>query len=77
MSLSASSRRLPRLSLGRPYARLLSVKMKSGRSYFLTAELWHLLPKDDTVVAVTNVQGRPIFAPVHSLLATDPSPVRN
>jgi hypothetical protein len=43
--------------------------MKSGRSYFLSSELWHLLPQDDTVVSVTSAHGRPIFAPVDTFEA--------
>jgi hypothetical protein len=46
--------------------------MKSGRSYFLSSELWHLLPQEDDVVSVTSALGRPIFAPVNTF---EPAPV--
>jgi len=72
MSLRPLTNHLPRFSTGRPYARLLCVKMKSGRSYFLSSELWHLLPQEDDVVSVTSALGRPIFAPVNTF---EPAPV--
>jgi hypothetical protein len=38
------------------------VKLKSGKSFIVSTELWHLLPKGDEVVSILNANGRPIFA---------------
>jgi len=45
-----------------PYSRLLCVKLKSGKTFILSTELWHLLPRDDEVVSILSANGRPIFA---------------
>ena len=45
-----------------PYSRLLCVKLKSGKSFILSTELWHLLPQGDEVISILNANGRPIFA---------------
>ena len=57
-----------------PYSRLLCVKLKSGKSFILSTELWHLLPPGDDVVSILSANGLPIFAsmePVkHKMLVT-------
>lgn len=45
-----------------PYSRLLCVKLKSGKTFILSTELWHLLPAGDEVVSILGANGRPIFA---------------
>lgn len=45
-----------------PYSRLLCVKLKSGKTFILSTELWHLLPAGDQVVSILGANGRPIFA---------------
>lgn len=52
-----------------PYSRLLCVRLKSGKTFILSKELWNLLPAGDEVVSVLSASGRPIFAamaPVNS-----------
>jgi hypothetical protein len=44
-----------------PYSRLVCVKLKSGKSFILSTELWHLLPEGDDVVSILEANGRPIF----------------
>ncbi len=59
-----------------PYSRLLCVKLKSGKSFILSTELWHLLPQGDEVVSILSANGRPIFAamePVKHLQLTSPA----
>jgi hypothetical protein len=41
---------------------LLCVKLKSGKTFILSTELWHLLPQGDEVVSILSANGRPIFA---------------
>lgn len=56
-----------------PYSRLLCVKLKSGKTFILSAELWHLLPPGDEVVSILGASGRPVFAamePVKHVLLT-------
>ena len=50
-----------------PYSRLLCVKLKSGKSFILSTELWHLLPQGDEVISVLSVSGRPIFASMETV----------
>jgi len=50
-----------------PYSRLLCVKLKSGKSFILSTELWHLLPQGDGVISVLSVSGRPIFASMETV----------
>ncbi len=45
-----------------PYSRLLCVKVKSGKTFILSTELWHLLPQGDEVVSILSANSRPIFA---------------
>jgi len=45
-----------------PYSRLLCVKLKSGKTFIVSTELWHLLPPGDEVVSILSASGRPIFA---------------
>jgi hypothetical protein len=45
-----------------PYSRLLCVKVKSGKTFILSTELWHLLPPGDEVVSIVSANHRPIFA---------------
>ena len=44
-----------------PYSRLLCVKLKSGKTFILSSELWHLLPQGDEVVSILEANGCPIF----------------
>jgi hypothetical protein len=41
---------------------LLCVKVKSGKTFILSTELWHLLPPGDEVVSILSANSRPIFA---------------
>jgi hypothetical protein len=55
-----------------PYSRLLCVKLKSGKTFILSKELWNLLPPGDEVVSILSASGRPVFAamePVKHALA--------
>ena len=54
--------RAERPTTAAPYSRLLCVKLKSGKSFILSTELWHLLPQGDEVISILNASGRPIFA---------------
>ena len=54
--------RAERPSTVAPYSRLLCVKLQSGKTFILSTELWHLLPRDDEVVSILSANGRPIFA---------------
>jgi len=38
------------------------VKLKSGKTFIVSTELWHLLPPGDEVVSILSASGRPIFA---------------
>jgi hypothetical protein len=50
-----------------PYSRLLLVKLRSGKTFILSTELWHLLPKDDEVISILSANGRPIFVAMEPL----------
>jgi hypothetical protein len=50
-----------------PYSRLLCVKLKSGKSFILSTELWHLLPPGDEVISILSATGRPIFASMETV----------
>jgi len=54
--------RAERPSTVAPYSRLLCVKLKSGKTFILSTELWHLLPQGDEVISILSASGRPIFA---------------
>jgi hypothetical protein len=59
-----------------PYSRLLCVKLKSGKSFILSTELWHLLPQGDEVISVLSVSGRPIFASMETVKHDQLAPAR-
>ena len=53
-----------------PYSRLLFVKLRSGKSFILSAELWDLLPKGDEIISINNANGLPIFASIEPVKHT-------
>jgi hypothetical protein len=55
---------------------LLCVKLKSGKSFILSTELWHLLPQGDEVISVLSVSGRPIFASMETVKHDQLAPAR-
>lgn len=57
-----------------PYSRLLCVKLKSGKTFILSKELWNLLPPGDEVVSVLGATGRPIFASMEPVKNERPKP---
>ncbi len=50
-----------------PYSRLLCVKLKSGKTFILSPELWHLLPQSDEVISIPSANGLPIFATLETV----------
>jgi hypothetical protein len=59
-----------------PYSRLLCVKLKSGKSFIVSTELWHLLPQGDEVVSILSASGRPIFAAMEPVKQVQLTPAR-
>ena len=59
-----------------PYSRLLWVKLKSGKSFILSTELWHLLPQGDEVISILSATGRPIFAAMEPVKHDQLAPAR-
>ena len=59
-----------------PYSRLLCVKVKSGKTFILSTELWHLLPPGDEVVSILSANGRPIFAAMEPVNHVQLTPAR-
>jgi len=59
-----------------PYSRLLCVKLKSGKTFILSTELWHLLPQGDEVVSILSANGRPIFAAMEPVKHVELTPER-
>ena len=59
-----------------PYSRLFCVKLKSGKSFILSSELWHLLPQGDEVISTLSVSGRPIFAAMEPVKHVRLTPAR-
>jgi hypothetical protein len=59
-----------------PYSRLLCVKLKSGKSFIVSTELWHLLPQGDEVISILNANGRPIFAAMEPVKHLQLTPAR-
>jgi hypothetical protein len=59
-----------------PYSRLLCVKLKSGKTFIVSTELWHLLPQGDEVVSVLSASGRPIFAAMEPAKQLQLTPTR-
>jgi hypothetical protein len=41
--------------------------VKSGKTFILSTELWHLLPQGDEVVSILNANGLPIFASMETV----------
>lgn len=56
-----------------PYSRLLCVRLKSGKTFILSKELWNLLPAGDEIVSVLSASGRPIFA---TMTPANPLPLK-
>ncbi|MEY3812361.1 MAG: hypothetical protein RI910_343 [Verrucomicrobiota bacterium] len=59
-----------------PYSRLLCVKLKSGKSFILSTELWHLLPQGDEVISILSANGRPIFAAMEPVKQVQLAPAK-
>ena len=59
-----------------PYSRLLCVKLKSGESFILSTELWHLLPQGDEVISILSANGRPIFAAMEPVKQVQLAPAK-
>ena len=59
-----------------PYSRLLCVKLKSGKTFILSTELWHLLPQGDEVVSILSANGRPIFAAMEPVKPAQLTPAK-
>jgi len=59
-----------------PYSRLLCVKVKSGKTFIVSSELWHLLPQGDEVVSILSANSRPIFAAMEPVRHVQLSPAR-
>ena len=59
-----------------PYSRLLCVKLKSGKSFILSTELWHLLPQGDEVISMLSANDRPIFAAMEPVKQVQLAPAR-
>jgi hypothetical protein len=55
---------------------LLCVKLKSGKSFILSTELWHLLPPGDEVISILSATGRPIFAAMEPVKHVQLTPAR-
>ena len=61
-------------STAAPYSRLLCVKLKSGKSFILSTELWHLLPQGDEVISILSANGLPIFASMETVKHVELTP---
>jgi hypothetical protein len=52
------------------------VKLKSGKSFILSTELWHLLPQGDEVISMLSANDRPIFAEMEPVKHLQLTPAR-
>lgn len=68
--------RAERPSTVAPYSRLLCVKLQSGKTFILSTELWHLLPRGDEVVSILSANSRPIFAAMEPVKHVQLAPAR-
>jgi hypothetical protein len=50
--------------------------VKSGKTFILSTELWHLLPPGDEVVSILSANGRPIFAAMEPVNHVQLAPAR-
>lgn len=68
--------RAERPTTSAPYSRLLCVKLKSGKTFILSAELWHLLPPGEEVISILSANGLPIFAAMEPVKHAELTPAR-
>ena len=50
------------------------MKLKSGKSFILSTELWHLLPQGDEVISILSANGLPIFASMETVKHVELTP---